>query len=66
MKPCGDVICKVCVEKFVKKSKKCFVCNIKCKEKDIADMSGEGDFFFLKNFLSEWNLLIPSIFFFLF
>ncbi|RHZ88128.1 hypothetical protein Glove_26g111 [Diversispora epigaea] len=42
MKPCGHVICKVCVEKFVKKSKKCFVCNAKCKEKDIADMSGEG------------------------
>ncbi|CAG8526548.1 6672_t:CDS:2, partial [Acaulospora morrowiae] len=42
MKPCGHVICKICVEKFIKNSKKCFVCDVKCKEKDITDMSGEG------------------------
>ncbi|CAJ0752515.1 2966_t:CDS:10, partial [Entrophospora sp. SA101] len=42
IKPCGHVICKICVDKFVKKSKRCFVCDFKCKEKDITDMSGEG------------------------
>ncbi|CAG8691408.1 1070_t:CDS:2 [Cetraspora pellucida] len=42
MKRCGHVICKVCVEKFVKNSKQCFVCSEKCRSKDIADMSGEG------------------------
>nr|CAG8632367.1 9689_t:CDS:10 [Entrophospora candida] len=41
IKPCGHVICKICVDKFVKKSKRCFVCDFKCKEKDITDMSGE-------------------------
>ncbi|CAG8434481.1 7367_t:CDS:2 [Scutellospora calospora] len=42
MKRCGHVICKTCVEKFVKSSKQCFVCNEKCRSKDITDMSGEG------------------------
>ncbi|CAG8457413.1 10311_t:CDS:2 [Paraglomus occultum] len=42
MKPCGHVICSSCVDKFVKKSKKCFVCDVKCKDKDVIDMSGEG------------------------
>ncbi|RIB11467.1 hypothetical protein C2G38_2020319 [Gigaspora rosea] len=42
MKRCGHVICKICVEKFVKNSKQCFVCGEKCRSKDIADMSGEG------------------------
>ncbi|CAG8483791.1 2739_t:CDS:2 [Paraglomus brasilianum] len=41
-KPCGHVICSSCVDKFVKKSKKCFVCDVKCKDKDVIDMSGEG------------------------
>ncbi|CAG8439597.1 10893_t:CDS:2 [Ambispora gerdemannii] len=42
LKTCGHVICGVCVDKFVSKAHRCFVCEAKCKEKDIADMSGEG------------------------
>ncbi|CAG8560113.1 10746_t:CDS:2 [Ambispora leptoticha] len=42
LKTCGHVICGVCVDKFVRKAHRCFVCETKCKEKDIADMSGEG------------------------
>ncbi|CAB4399210.1 unnamed protein product [Rhizophagus irregularis] len=42
IKPCGHVICKICVDKFVRKTKQCFVCDIKCRDKDIVDMSGEG------------------------
>ncbi|CAG8719062.1 22884_t:CDS:2, partial [Racocetra persica] len=42
VKRCGHVICKICVEKFVKNSKQCFVCGEKCRSKDIVDMSGEG------------------------
>ena len=45
MKPCGHVICKICVDKFVRKTKQCFVCDIKCRDKDIADMSGEGNIY---------------------
>ncbi|RIA96336.1 hypothetical protein C1645_687968 [Glomus cerebriforme] len=43
IKPCGHVICKICVDKFVRKAKQCFVCDVKCRDKDIADMSGEGN-----------------------
>ncbi|CAG8440124.1 10469_t:CDS:2 [Funneliformis mosseae] len=42
MKPCGHVICKICVDRLVRKTKQCFVCDAKCRDKDIADMSGEG------------------------
>ncbi|KAG9299930.1 hypothetical protein G9A89_009658 [Geosiphon pyriformis] len=42
LKSCGHVMCGVCVDKFVKKAKRCFVCEERCKDKDIADMSGTG------------------------
>ncbi|CAI2173773.1 8093_t:CDS:2 [Funneliformis geosporum] len=42
MKTCGHVICKICVDRLVRKTKQCFVCDAKCRDKDIADMSGEG------------------------
>ncbi|ORX58051.1 hypothetical protein DM01DRAFT_1301989 [Hesseltinella vesiculosa] len=42
MRPCGHVVCRGCLDMFVKKSKKCFVCETKIKSKDILDMSPEG------------------------
>ncbi|GAA5795746.1 hypothetical protein EDC94DRAFT_595711 [Helicostylum pulchrum] len=42
LRNCGHVICNGCVDKFVSKSKKCFVCESKVKTKDIIDMSPEG------------------------
>lgn len=44
MKNCGHVICHLCVDKFVRQSKQCYVCETKTKEKDIIDMSSEGAF----------------------
>lgn len=42
MRSCGHVICNTCVDMFVKKSKKCYVCEKKVKSKDIVDMTPEG------------------------
>lgn len=42
MRTCGHVICNTCVDMFVKKSKKCYVCEKKVKSKDIVDMTPEG------------------------
>ncbi|KAI8382320.1 hypothetical protein BD560DRAFT_444244 [Blakeslea trispora] len=42
MRNCGHVICNTCVDMFVAKSKKCYVCEVKTKSKDIVDMSPEG------------------------
>ncbi|KAI9030018.1 hypothetical protein CLU79DRAFT_695200 [Phycomyces nitens] len=42
MRNCGHVICNICVDMFVKKTKKCYVCETKTKPKDIVDMSPEG------------------------
>jgi nitric oxide synthase-interacting protein len=42
LKSCGHVICQGCVTKFVKPAGKCFVCNGKCKEKDVISLSSEG------------------------
>jgi nitric oxide synthase-interacting protein len=42
LRGCGHVTCNGCVEMFVLKSKKCYVCEKKAKQKDIIDMSPEG------------------------
>ncbi|KAG0167147.1 hypothetical protein DFQ28_003380 [Apophysomyces sp. BC1034] len=42
MRNCGHVICNACTDMFVKKSKKCYVCEKKTKSKDVVDMSAEG------------------------
>ncbi|ORZ00409.1 hypothetical protein BCR43DRAFT_140319 [Syncephalastrum racemosum] len=42
MRHCGHVLCNACADMFVKKSKKCYVCEKKTKSKDIIDMSPEG------------------------
>ncbi|CAO3644581.1 unnamed protein product [Cunninghamella echinulata] len=42
MRQCGHVICQKCVDMFVKKTKKCYVCEEKTKTKDIIDMTIEG------------------------
>jgi nitric oxide synthase-interacting protein len=42
MRNCGHVVCHNCVDMFIKKSKKCYVCEEKTKPKDIVDMTSEG------------------------
>ncbi|KAI8981999.1 hypothetical protein BDF20DRAFT_973031 [Mycotypha africana] len=42
LRNCGHVICNTCIDMFVKKSKKCYVCEAKAKSKDIVDMTVEG------------------------
>ncbi|KAI8376022.1 uncharacterized protein BYT42DRAFT_614809 [Radiomyces spectabilis] len=42
LRNCGHVICNHCIDMFVKKSKKCYVCEAKAKSKDIVDMRPEG------------------------
>ncbi|KAL7311284.1 hypothetical protein PS15m_009065 [Mucor circinelloides] len=42
LRQCGHVLCHHCIDMFVSKSKKCYVCEIKTKSKDIIDMSPEG------------------------
>ncbi|KAI9250884.1 hypothetical protein BDA99DRAFT_204314 [Phascolomyces articulosus] len=42
MRSCGHVVCNTCVDMFVKKTKRCYVCEAKIKSKDIVDMSPEG------------------------
>ncbi|KAG2208732.1 uncharacterized protein EV154DRAFT_607914 [Mucor mucedo] len=42
LRNCGHVMCNGCIDKFVKKSKTCYVCEQKTKTKDIIDMSPEG------------------------
>ena len=45
LRKCGHVICKVCSDKVVKLSKKCFVCEEDVKEKDVISMHNEGSGF---------------------
>ncbi|CAO3613605.1 unnamed protein product [Cunninghamella blakesleeana] len=49
MRHCGHVICQNCVDMFVKKTKKCYVCEEKTKSKDIIEMSAEGTGYASKN-----------------
>ncbi|KAL9552348.1 hypothetical protein MBANPS3_003809 [Mucor bainieri] len=42
LRNCGHVLCHHCIDMFVSKSKKCYVCEKKTKSKDIIDMSPEG------------------------
>ncbi|KAI8328977.1 hypothetical protein BC941DRAFT_385115 [Chlamydoabsidia padenii] len=42
MRNCGHVVCHSCIDMFIKKSKKCYVCEEKTKTKDIVDMTSEG------------------------
>lgn len=42
LRGCGHVICNGCIDMFVLKSKKCYVCEKKTKQKDIINMSPEG------------------------
>ncbi|ORX90901.1 hypothetical protein K493DRAFT_379862 [Basidiobolus meristosporus CBS 931.73] len=41
-KSCGHVLCKHCMDKFVKSTQKCFVCDKKCRPKDIVQLHSEG------------------------
>ncbi|KAK9766835.1 hypothetical protein K7432_003798 [Basidiobolus ranarum] len=41
-KACGHVLCKHCMDKFVKNTQKCFVCEKKCRPKDIVELHSEG------------------------
>ncbi|KAG2212911.1 hypothetical protein INT46_010467, partial [Mucor plumbeus] len=42
LRNCGHVLCNHCIDMFVTKSKKCYVCEKKAKSKDVIDMSPEG------------------------
>ncbi|KAI8088680.1 uncharacterized protein BX664DRAFT_385299 [Halteromyces radiatus] len=42
MRNCGHVVCHSCVDMFIKKTKKCYVCEEKTKSKDIVNMTSEG------------------------
>ncbi|KND03892.1 uncharacterized protein SPPG_01346 [Spizellomyces punctatus DAOM BR117] len=42
LKTCGHTFCKGCCSRFVKPTRKCHQCEVKCKEKDIVELSGEG------------------------
>ncbi|KAI7849017.1 hypothetical protein BDC45DRAFT_294017 [Circinella umbellata] len=53
MRSCGHVICNTCVNMFVKKTKRCYVCEAKIKSKDIIDMSPEGTGFASGSSLAE-------------
>ncbi|KAI8811548.1 hypothetical protein BJ742DRAFT_769028 [Cladochytrium replicatum] len=39
---CGHVVCGTCTDKFVKKSGHCFVCEKRCKEKELVTLQTEG------------------------
>ncbi|RKP11031.1 hypothetical protein THASP1DRAFT_21358 [Thamnocephalis sphaerospora] len=39
---CGHVLCSRCMDQFVRKSQRCFVCEKKCKDKDIIQLATEG------------------------
>ncbi|KAJ3216453.1 hypothetical protein HK099_005855 [Clydaea vesicula] len=47
-KTCGHTLCKKCSDKFVKRFKKCFVCDVKVKEKGLIDLVCEGTGFSVK------------------
>ena len=36
------MLCQSCVDKFVKPSKACYLCDAKIKDKGVIDMSAEG------------------------
>jgi len=38
LKECGHVICQTCANNFIKLEKKCFVCNVPCRDKDIIKL----------------------------
>ncbi|KAI9205795.1 uncharacterized protein BJ171DRAFT_499620 [Polychytrium aggregatum] len=42
LKPCGHVFCKHCCQKFIKEQQKCFVCDTRCKDKDMVELHTEG------------------------
>ncbi|KAJ3299011.1 hypothetical protein HK104_010093 [Borealophlyctis nickersoniae] len=42
LKGCGHALCKECCGRFVKTSNRCFVCETKCKDRDLVTLKGEG------------------------
>lgn len=42
---CGHVLCKHCTDQFVRSTSRCFVCEGKCREKDLITLEVEGKFF---------------------
>jgi len=38
LKECGHVVCQNCANNFVKSEKKCFICNVPCRDKDIIKL----------------------------
>ena len=41
-KGCGHVMCAGCTTMFNKKSGRCYVCEVKCREKDLVELYVEG------------------------
>jgi nitric oxide synthase-interacting protein len=41
-KQCGHVVCEHCTDQFVRNTQRCFVCDGKCKEKDLITLKIEG------------------------
>ena len=42
VRSCGHVVCRPCCEKFMKPTHTCFVCEVKCKDKDMIPLDHEG------------------------
>jgi hypothetical protein len=42
MKPCSHVVCKVCVDKLVRVTKQCIVCDHVLDDKDMIELKREG------------------------
>ncbi|KAG2123213.1 hypothetical protein BD769DRAFT_1743550 [Suillus cothurnatus] len=42
MKPCSHVVCKVCVDKLVRVTKQCIVCDHALDDKDMIELKREG------------------------
>ncbi|KAI9098103.1 hypothetical protein DFS34DRAFT_97544 [Phlyctochytrium arcticum] len=42
LKNCGHVLCKTCCGKFVRPTKKCHQCEVKCKDRDIIEFQSDG------------------------
>eukprot|EP00128_Syssomonas_multiformis_P001976 Colp12_sorted_trinity150504_noHs@6302 len=42
MKKCGHVMCKACVDKFIKESARCLVCDGPCSTKDVITLHRDG------------------------
>ncbi|TPX34021.1 hypothetical protein SmJEL517_g03284 [Synchytrium microbalum] len=41
-KGCGHVVCGQCANMFIKKTGKCYVCDVKCRDKDLIELFVEG------------------------